>query len=91
MWYRIAKKKKQETKPLINEVWFEIVPENVWLLRNTDFDVYKSSELNNKNVPVTIYLIRKNRKEVSKEEDLKKALKVAEGLANDKKDSKKDN
>lgn len=91
MWYKTAKKKKQETKPLINEVWFEIVPENLWLLRNTDFDVYKSNELNSKNVPVTIYLIRRNREEVSKEKDLEKALKVAEGLAHDKKDSKKDN
>lgn len=89
MWYRIANKKNRETKPLINEVWFEIVPDNLWLLRNTDFDVYKGSELNNKNIPVTIYLIRKNREEVSKEEDLKKALKLAEGLAHDKKDSKK--
>jgi len=91
MWYKTAKKKKQETKPLINEVWFEIVPENLWLLRNTDFDAYKSSELDSKNVPVTIYLIRKNREEISKEKDLKKALKVAEGLVNDKKDSKKNN
>jgi hypothetical protein len=91
MWYKIAKKNKKETKPLINEVWFEIVPENLWLLRNTEFDVYKSNELNSKNVPVTIYLIRKNKKEVSKEKDLDKALKIAEGLADDKKDSKKDN
>lgn len=91
MWYKLAKKNKKETKPLINEVWFEIVPENLWLLRNTNFDVYKSSELDSKNVPVTIYLIRKNRKEVNKDKDLEKALKIAEGLAHDKKDSKKDN
>lgn len=90
MWYKLAKK-KQETKPLINEVWFEIVPDNLWLLRNTNFDVFKSSELNDKNVPITMYLIRKNREEINKNKDLEKALKLTESLAHDKKDSKKDN
>ena len=52
MWYKFASK-KVEPGFKNNETWFEIVPENIWVLRNSEVKIIKSIEIKN-NLPSDI-------------------------------------
>jgi hypothetical protein len=88
MWYNFAASKEQSSKINVDNNWFEIVPENIWLLNNTKIGIYKSIELN-KNNSDTLFLIKKDGKEISKCKDLETCKRKALGLAHDKNNSKK--
>lgn len=84
MWYRFSSSKNILKKfniesLLINDDWFESVPENIWILKGTNIFIRKSMTIEN-NVPKTSYSIIKNKKELEKSSDIKDALKLAEKL-----------
>ena len=88
MWYRIAKDKKKEQPskeelPTVDpkDPWFEIVPENLWLLRGTGYSVIKSSRLRNDRVPVTNYVARLDYEEIGQDDDLEKAKAIVDKAA----------
>ena len=82
MWYRFSSnknilKKYNIESILIDDNWFESVPDNVWILNGTKIDIIKSFNIKN-GVPNASYSIRKNKKEVNKISDIEEALKFAE-------------
>jgi hypothetical protein len=82
MWYRFSSninilKKFNIKSIMINDNWFESVPENIWNLEGTKIDIIKSLNIEN-NVPKASFSVRKNKKEVKKFSNIEKALEFAE-------------
>lgn len=88
MWYNFAASKEHSSKNDVEKKWFEIVPENIWLLTGTNIGIYKSIELN-KNNSDTVFLIKKNGKEIFKCKGLEVCKRKALGLAHDKNSTQK--
>ena len=70
MWYRFSSNKNILKKfniksIMINDNWFESVPENIWMLDGTKIDIIKSLNIESK-VPKASFSVRKNKKEVKK-------------------------
>lgn len=76
MWYKIASKK---VKPGFknNETWFEIVPENIWILQDSEVKIIKSIEIKN-NLPSSIFKVAKDNEDLKKFNKLDLAKKFAE-------------
>lgn len=81
MWYKFSSIKNNLEKyslPDVNEgKWFEIVPQNIWLLPGTEFKVMKSIIIEN-NLPKSNFLLFKHDKKLDEFKDLEKAKKAAE-------------
>lgn len=82
MWYRFSSNKNILNKfnidsIMINDNWFESVPENIWILEGTKIDIIKSFNIEN-NIPKVSFLVRKNKKEINKFSNIEKALEFAE-------------
>ena len=63
MWYRFSSninilKKFNIKSIMINDNWFESVPENIWNLEGTKIDIIKSLNIEN-NVPKASFSVRK--------------------------------
>ena len=76
MWYKFASK-KVEPGFKNNETWFEIVPENIWLLRNSEVKIIKSIEIKN-NLPSSIFKVTKGSKDLKNFNKLNLAKDFAE-------------
>ena len=82
MWYRFSSNKNILKKfniesIMINDNWFESVPENIWILEGTKIDIIKSFNIEDY-VPKASFSVRKNKKEVKKFPNIEKALEFAE-------------
>ena len=82
MWYRFSSNKNILKKfniesIMINDNWFESVPENIWMLDGTKIDIIKSLNIESK-VPKASFSVRKNKKEVKKFPNIEEALEFAE-------------
>lgn len=82
MWYKFSSNKNILNKfnidsIMINDNWFESVPENIWILEGTKIDIIKSFNIEN-NIPKVSFLVRKNKKEINKFSNIEKALEFAE-------------
>lgn len=62
MWYKIASK---TNKPDLesDKIWFEIVPENIWVIQDSNIKIIKSIDIKN-NLPSSIFKVLKESKEV---------------------------
>lgn len=76
MWYKFASKKHQPGF-INNETWFEIVPENIWILQNSEFKIVKSIGIKN-NLPSSIFKVAKGNEELKNFNKLDLAKKFAE-------------
>ena len=76
MWYKLASNK---SKPGFknNETWFEIVPENIWILQDSEVKIIKSIEIKN-NLPSSIFKVAKDNEDLKKFNKLDLAKKFAE-------------
>jgi hypothetical protein len=62
MWYKIASKKNKPDLEL-DKIWFEIVPENIWVIQDSNIKIIKSIDIKN-NLPSSIFKVLKESKEV---------------------------
>ena len=62
MWYNIASKKNKPDLEL-DKIWFEIVPENIWVIQDSNIKIIKSIDIKN-NLPSSIFKVFKESKEV---------------------------
>ena len=76
MWYKLASK---TTEPGFknHETWFEVVPENIWILQNSEVKIIKSIEIKN-NLPSSVFKVAKGNKDLKNFNKLDLAKKFAE-------------
>ncbi len=88
MWYKIASK-NNEPDFESNKIWFEIVPENIWIVQDSNIKIIKAVNIKN-NLPSSIFKVLQENKEINNFDKLDAAKDFAEEL-NAKKLPKKDN
>ncbi len=88
MWYKIASK-NNEPDFESNKIWFEIVPENIWIVQDSNIKIIKAVDIKN-NLPSSIFKVLQENKEINNFDKLDTAKDFAEEL-NAKKLPKKDN
>ncbi len=88
MWYKIASK-NNEPDFESNKIWFEIVPENIWIVQDSKIKIIKAVDIKN-NLPSSIFKVLQENKEINNFDKLDAAKDFAEEL-NAKKLPKKDN
>ncbi len=88
MWYKIASK-NNEPDFESNKIWFEIVPENIWIVQDSNIKIIKAVNIKN-NLPSSIFKVLQENKEINNFDKLDTAKDFAEEL-NAKKLPKKDN
>ncbi len=88
MWYKIASK-NNEPDFESNKIWFEIVPENIWIVQDSKIKIIKAVDIKN-NLPSSIFKVLQENKEINNFDKLDTAKDFAEEL-NAKKLPKKDN
>jgi hypothetical protein len=88
MWYKIASK-NNEPDFESNKIWFEIVPENIWIVQDSNIKIIKAVDIKN-NLPSSIFKVLQENKEINNFDKLDAAKDFAEEL-NAKKLPKKDN
>jgi hypothetical protein len=87
MWYKIASK-NNEPDFESNKIWFEIVPENIWIVQDSNIKIIKAVNIKN-NLPSSIFKVLQENKEINNFDKLDTAKDFAEEL-NAKKLPKKD-
>ncbi len=87
MWYKIASK-NNEPDFESNKIWFEIVPENIWIVQDSNIKIIKAVDIKN-NLPSSIFKVLQENKEINNFDKLDTAKDFAEEL-NAKKLPKKD-
>ncbi len=87
MWYKIASK-NNEPDFESNKIWFEIVPENIWIFQDSNIKIIKAVNIKN-NLPSSIFKVLQENKEINNFDKLDTAKDFAEEL-NAKKLPKKD-